>query len=93
VTDTQRIVLQSLNVFDAVLIGLTFVVAIHNIVRYIYMNKMTHFFILAFYILALICLVAYEITAIAQSIKPTTRYLVFQKLDDPEWYHITADFA
>lgn len=48
---------------------------------------------IAFYLLAFFCLMAFEITAIAQTVKPSARYFVFQLLDKPEWYHITADFA
>lgn len=67
--------------------------AVHNLVRYVIILKVNQFFIVAFYVLALFCLTAWFITAVAQSYEPRTRYLVFQLIDDPKYFHITADLA
>lgn len=48
---------------------------------------------MAFYVLAIFCLTSWCVTAMAQTIEPRTRYLVFQLIDDPKYFHITADLS
>ena len=64
-TSTQRLVLRIGNGLDAFLIGLALAAACHNVIRFICVNKMRQFYMIAFYLLAFFCLVAFMITAIA----------------------------
>ena len=80
-TETQVVVLQVLNGIDAVACGVTIGFALHNVIRYLIRAKIRHFYIVTFYVLALFCLTAWGITAMAQADEPESRYLVLQLMD------------
>ena len=83
-----------LNCIDAFLIDLAIIMSGYNCVKFVIRSTaIRHFFITVFYLLTFFCLVSWEITAIAQVIDPDTRYLVFQKLDNPQYYHVAADIS
>ena len=76
-TASQKNVLQILNGFDALVVGLTIVFAVYNIIKFVIIGKIRRIFIVVFYKLTLFCLISWETTAIAQTVDPTTQYLVF----------------
>ena len=90
---TEEVVLRTLNGLDALLVGLSIINAIYNFVRFVMFGKIYRGFIIIFYLLVLFCLASWEITAIAQAVNIDTRYLVFQKLDNPSYYQVTADIS
>lgn len=91
---TQAVVLKALNCFDAVLIAGVILLSAYNCVWFVARRPAArHSYIVLFYCLTFFCLVSWEITAIAQISDVDTEYLVFQRLDDPEYYHITADIS
>ena len=92
-TKPQQVTLSILNAIDAIFILFVIVIACYNVYKFIYKAKIRQFFIIVFYVLALFCLVSWEVTAVAQTIDPDTRYLVFQENDHPSFYHVTADFS
>lgn len=67
--------------------------ACFNCYKFIWKGKIRQFFIILFYVLTFFCLVSWEFTAIAQTIDVDTRYLVYQKVDDPQLYQITSNIA
>lgn len=82
-----------LNAVDAVAIVFTLAFSLFNFYKIVIKQKMHSFFIWAFYLLVIFCLASWEITAIAQAVKPDTRYLVFQLKDKPKYFHYTADLS
>ena len=68
-----------MNSIDAVAVAVTLALGLYNFAKFIKQEEMRTLFIVAFYILAFFCLTSWLITAIAQAVKPETRYLVFQK--------------
>ena len=91
--ETQEIIIEVLNGTDAAVIAIVIAFALHNTVKYLCIEKINHYFIIAFYFLAIFCLVAWFVTAVTQVVRPRIRYLVFQKLDKPTYFHIAADLS
>jgi len=91
--ETQEIIIEVLNGTDAAVIAIVIAFALHNIVKYLCIEKINHYFIITFYFLAIFCLVAWFVTAVTQVVQPRIRYLVFQKLDNPTYFHIAADLS
>ena len=92
-TEGQKKVLQVLNSVDAVILAFILAFAGHNFVRYVCRGMIRRCFIISFYLLVLFCLVSWLITSVAQAYDPDTRYLVFQKIDDPKFYHVISDMS
>ena len=64
-TKPQQVTLSILNAIDAIFILFVIVIACYNVYKFIYKAKIRQFFIIVFYVLALFCLVSWEVTAVA----------------------------
>ena len=62
---------------DGVAIAITLGFCVFNFHKIVIKLKVRQVFIWLFYVLAFICLSCWEVTSIAQTVKPETRYLVF----------------
>lgn len=89
----QKRVLQVLNGINVVLLIFVLLVALYNSIFFMCKAKIRHTFIVLFYLLAFFCLFSWLITAIKQTISPDARYLVFQSIDEPEYYNDTANIS
>jgi len=85
--------LQVLNAIDGVVILGAIGFSLFNLFKFVVKGEIRHFFIIVFYLLAMFCLASWEVTAIAQTINPEIRYLVFQLRDGPKYFHVTADLS
>ena len=82
-----------LNAIDALLITIVIIMACYNCYKFIWKGKIHQTFIVLFYVLTLFCLGSWLFTAIAQTVDTDTRYLVYQKIDDPESYQVATNIA
>ena len=89
----QKTLLQVLNGINAVWLAITICMALYNVIFFICKAKIRHTFIMLFYLLAFFCLVTWELTAVKQIIEPDSRYLVFQKIDEPNAYNDAANIS
>lgn len=85
--------MQILNAFDAAAIVLTLCFSFYNLYKFMAHAQMRNFFTIMFYVLVFFCLASWAITAVAQTVDPTTRYLVYQLRDNPKYFHDTADLS
>ena len=67
--------------------------ACYNCYKFIWRGGIHQAFIVLFYILTIFCLGCWLYTAIAQACDVDTRYLVYQKIDDPEPYQVATDIS
>ena len=91
--DAERVTLQVLNGIVTVVLGLTVCFALHNVIRYILTAEIRKFYIVAYYAIAIPTLLFWMLFAGVQTKEPETRYLVYQLVDDPRWFHICADIS
>ena len=89
----QKVTLQVLNGINVVWLALALCMTLYNVIFFIFKAKIRNTFIILFYILVIICLVCWEITAVQQTVNPDARYLVFQKIDFPEYFNVTANIS
>ena len=82
-----------LNGIDAVIIVYVIGFGIYNVIRYLTIAKIRNFYLITFYVISIICLICWAITAIANMIDPMLKTVVYQARDDHNFVNVIADIC